>query len=646
MSGLSSPDTPADDAAFAATSFGRVDPDAETDAGVPRAPEFETDEAVRQAVKASLFGGSNIAPTIGRYSILKVLGEGGMGLVYAAYDDLLDRRVAVKLIKGTVSSSARKRMLREAQAMAKLSHPNVVPVFEVGEHEGQLFLAMEYVKGQTLREWQDEEKRGWRDVLVKYLDAGRGLIAAHATGLVHRDFKPHNVIVGEDDRVRVLDFGLAAKQGEVDTTGSHSTVLPAPKDAVLDTPLTASGAVMGTPAYMPPEQFMSGTVDHRSDQFSFCVSLWEGLYGARPFEGNDLTQLFTRIAKGDVVEPKRSDVPVRLRRALERGLRSDPEERWPELDVLLRELEKPDLAARRWRTALLVGTIAIPLGIGGWFVTERVRASEARAEEEAARAAESEVAARRAEHQKLLAEVRQRNALLTAVARGSKDATETAALLREVVTRSSSQVFGWDDEFHELDDSALNLLDVGYWSMPVTAVAFSPDGTHAALGFMGGMTRVWDLASGEVTESPLYEFSIASIAINPDGTMVAAAGADGSVHVWRVGGADEPTKLQGHDRGVTDVAFSPDGSRILSASYDKTARLWRAEDGAELGVFGEHEGPVRQVEFSADGSRVLTASSDQHTRIWEVEHQELIAKLGGTAKQADVAAFTPDGAAL
>jgi len=298
------------------------------------------------------------AETIGRYTVLELLGEGGMGTVYAVYDGKLDRRVALKLVKGVASDAARKRMLREAQAMARLSHPNVVPVFEVGEHNGELFIAMEFVQGQSLRQWRAAEPRSYRDVVAAYAQAGDGLAAAHAQGLIHRDFKPDNVVVGEDGRVRVLDFGLAAQ-----TSGPAPTEtagLPRPQVGGLDTPLTETGAVVGTPAYMAPEQILGESVDPRTDQFGLCVALWEGLYGARPFQGATRIELFDAITRGRVTEPGNPNgVPTAIDTLLRRGLAPDPADRWPDLSGMLGELRRRSIDPAGRRRVVLGGAAVL-----------------------------------------------------------------------------------------------------------------------------------------------------------------------------------------------------------------------------------------------------------------------------------------------
>jgi serine/threonine protein kinase len=209
--------------------------------------------------------------SIGRYTVLQMLGAGGMGVVYAAFDPELDRKVAIKLLhvqlaprEGTTGAT---RLLREAQAMARLSHPNVIAVHDVGTHDGQVFMAMEFVEGQTLGDELGARPRGWRDVVGLYVAAGRGLAAAHRSGLVHRDFKPDNVMIDREGRVRVLDFGLACSRAD-----SPLAKIDATSTSSLDIRLTATGAVMGTPAYMAPEQHMGQAADERCDQFAFCGS--------------------------------------------------------------------------------------------------------------------------------------------------------------------------------------------------------------------------------------------------------------------------------------------------------------------------------------------------------------------------------------
>jgi tetratricopeptide (TPR) repeat protein/predicted Ser/Thr protein kinase len=308
---------------------------------------------------------------VGRYVVLSVVGRGGMGVVYAAYDPELDRKVALKLLRPGTGSSGRTldhhaRLLREAQALARVSHPNVVVVHDVGSVDDEVFVAMEFVEGESLDRWR-ARGRSWREVLDVFIKAGRGLAAAHAAGLVHRDFKPTNVLVGDDGRVRVLDFGLARAAIEIERE-------PGPRESSvtsssLGTQLTRTGVAMGTPAYMAPEQHLGGTVDARSDVFGFCVALYEALYGERPFAGQELSALVGNVLDGRVREaPERSEVPSWLRRVVVRGLALSPDARPASMDELLRELSDDSRATLRRRLAvaaltgvLLIGGVTIGL---------------------------------------------------------------------------------------------------------------------------------------------------------------------------------------------------------------------------------------------------------------------------------------------
>jgi serine/threonine protein kinase/tetratricopeptide (TPR) repeat protein len=473
--------------------------------------------------------------TIGRFVVLGLVGRGGMGEVYAAYDPELDRKVAVKLLRvkpgaGVSQAEGRARTLREAQAIARLSHPNVVVVYDVGTFQDKVFIAMEFVEGNTVTYWVESQARSWQDVLKVFMSAGRGLAAAHEKGLVHRDFKPDNVMVGKDQQVRVMDFGLARaapersarvrgaasdsgerapgasgssrgggaddggrrtpnlRQGEdtprlddarfdgalpdkvrdtppfdgdantppsddpafasaqddsgsrgrsdassrlrdssaripgdpaarvrgdssqrrgtpryLNTTDTPTGTPPRPGassgDAVprvvdpnstmvlnmtpgtpaeeggnlvaFDVPLTRTGAMMGTPAYMAPEQFLGTPTDARTDQFAFCIALYEALYGERPFPGNTMYTLTTNVVQGNVrAAPANSKVPAWVRKILLRGLRPHADERWPSIEDLLEALGKnPSVARKKWLQVAAVPVVLFALGF--WFQQTR-----------------------------------------------------------------------------------------------------------------------------------------------------------------------------------------------------------------------------------------------------------------------------------
>ncbi len=294
---------------------------------------------------------------VGRYEVIDVLGAGAMGTVYAARDPSLDRKVALKLIRAKAAGpDLEARLLREAQAMARLSHPEVIAVYDVGKHGDRLFIAMELVDGGTLREWLEAAPRTSREILAVYLRAGRGLAQAHAAGIVHRDFKPDNVLVGKDGRVRVTDFGLARDAQRDEPVDAKPAVN---ETATVEAALTRTGAVVGTPVYMAPEQLRGQVADVRSDVYGFCVALYEALYGERPFEGRTLNALIASKAASNVrPPPPNSKVSQRVRRALLAGLRAKPEERYASMNAALDALER---AAKASKVSVVAGVSVVAL---------------------------------------------------------------------------------------------------------------------------------------------------------------------------------------------------------------------------------------------------------------------------------------------
>src|SRR5690606_26855969 len=283
---------------------------------------------------------------LGRFVLERCLGSGGMGVVHLAKDPQLGREVAIKRIapRPYVSSKLlRTRLEREGRALAKLRHPNVIHIYELGEHEGEVFLAMEYVAGKTLNEWQIEPERTWAEILRAYVEAGKGLAAAHAAQVVHRDFKPENVLVADDGRVQVGDFGLAALLRELEAPGEEAQEHASPSDAAR---ITKTGELLGTLPYMAPERLIGESGDALADQFSFCVALWEALTRQLPFAGDEQVPLRERILSGEL----RQGAELRrwLRVALKRGLSMQPEQRHPNMDQLVFRLERGLGRPKRW----------------------------------------------------------------------------------------------------------------------------------------------------------------------------------------------------------------------------------------------------------------------------------------------------------
>ncbi len=291
---------------------------------------------------------ASVGTTIGRYRLERELGVGGMGVVHVAFDPDLERRVALKLLRAHGSDAA-KRLQREARAMARLTHPNVVTVHEVGTAGGRDYVAMELIEGETLAEWLRSTQREPREILEAFIAAGRGLAAAHDAGIVHRDFKPHNVLRSRKGRVAVTDFGLARESHVQPATDPLEVTLPIAADSASGGSRTASslagltvtGSVLGTPAYMAPEQWTGGAVTPATDQFGFCVALWEAFTGKRPFLGPSIDELREQVAAGPELLDA-SKLPRRLRPVLRRGLAPDPTQRWPSMHELIAKLGERD----------------------------------------------------------------------------------------------------------------------------------------------------------------------------------------------------------------------------------------------------------------------------------------------------------------
>ena len=374
---------------------------------------------------------------IGHFVIRSRLGEGGMGIVLAAHDPDLDRPVAVKVVKHAVAPPAyRGRLLREAKVMARIEHPNVIRVYEVGTDRERLFIAMELVDGVTLAKWLASERRPWRAIIDMFLQVGRGLAAVHAAGLVHRDFKPDNVLVDRHGRAKVADFGLARLDPE------HTTVSPD-----LAASLTRTGMMVGTPAYMAPEQHFGGDVDARADQYSFCVALREALLGRR------------------VVNIQDADwgaVPRAVRVVVQRGAAVDASERWPSMDALLAALSR---ATKRRAVVLGVAAAASIVVAAGVIAAVAMTSSREHAAPSSEHAAAPDAAVRVAP-----APVVEIDAAIADAAIAITDAAVAVRVAEPVTPRSRAK---------RTRDDASAPADVGGAVItPLAPVAASPEATE------------------------------------------------------------------------------------------------------------------------------------------------------------------------
>ena len=569
----------------------------ESTVSLARSPSPEAADADREqsqgADKLRGLGSALDAVKIGRYAVLERIGAGGMGAVYAAYDDQLDRKVAVKVLHSTTAAHKRARRLkREARALARLSHPNVVVVHEVGEWQGQVYVVMELAQGPTLATWQRDGERDWSEILKMYLQAGRGLVAAHEAGLVHRDFKPSNALIGEDNRVRVADFGLvrASEGGLLDS--HNESEQPRPRPGGSETPggrdilITATGSVLGTPAYMAPEQHTGKRADARADQFSFCVALYEALYGKRPFISPNPVVVARGLApRATNAAQRQGRVPARVLEVLRRGLAARPSERWPSMKELLNELSRVAWPARRaLRLLLMTGSMAIAVVaviIGVWAVvrSDRNRAAVAR------RAAQVTLDAQK---------------VATARALMERDPTAAGLILREV-------------EHPRRADG---------WAAAVRETLALPVATAILRGHRG---------------------AISQLGILPDGRVVSISKEDRTVRTWHSDGSGQHEIAARGD--WNELVISATGARIQR--YDRQRALIQTrllERGGQLATLDISPWQVTAGVLLSGGEETLLVA-DGVIRRWRFQGPLASVRSVG-ATEAAFHLFTRDGSAL
>lgn len=471
----------------------------------------------------------SIGDRVGRYLVLQTLGTGGMGVVFSAYDPHLDRKVALKLLRSGIqlaTKDAQKRLRREAQAIAQLSHPNVVGVYDVGATEaGDLYIAMEFVEGDTLTQWLKAYPRTWREILDVFQQAARGLAAAHGVGLLHRDFKPDNVLVGGDGRVRVTDFGLARSLIAIDEESARGATPQMP--TALNAALTATGTVLGTPRYMPPEQLTGPDIDARADQFSYCVALYEALYGQHPLPGNTSVAMLETGAVA-IPPPEGTKVPASIGRAVMRGLQRDRTKRFPMMTQLMTELVPP---ASRLTPRLAIAASTAFLVLGG------AAAAMVYVNKEPARAQPPELApgitdTLVAKINELKDQVRERDKLIKALQTGQPDIDALQKKLDEK-----------DAEIKQLITKIAELNNPQS-TRPVTKAVPSQsmlvaNAVPAAMGHLEGCFKEWSERRDEQGNLQTEANLLVRLTVGPDGVAHSsvATGASSPSLRWCVEGA-------------------------------------------------------------------------------------------------------------
>jgi tRNA A-37 threonylcarbamoyl transferase component Bud32 len=656
----------------------------------PPAPAGTTQGATGPQVPAGAAGTPSGQPTVPGYEILGRLGQGGMGVVWKARQVKADRVVALKMIKADAHTNpdTAARFRTEAEAVARLRHPGIVQIYEVGEHEGKPFFSLEYCPGGSLEEKLNGTPLLPRDAASLIEQLARAMSAAHQANVVHRDLKPANVLLasaacglapGADVQSakpqaaevvhKITDFGLAKKLDNV--AGP-----------------TVTGAIVGTPSYMAPEQ-VSGKkeVGPAADVYGLGAILYECLTGRPPFKAATLMDTYQQVLADDPVPP--TQLQPRTPRDLEticlKCLQKEPGRRYATAADLAADLHRfrtgePIMARpvgvaertvkwvkRRPSAAALLGVSvlgALLLLLGGAYFTRELARERNTARDEKA-TAEGEW--KRAEDEKEKGDKERRRAEQEeAEARRQLERARanlmTAQLLRVDALwerdpgRARELLHDYNACPIDLRDFAWNLYDrvckrdrltlVGH-AGGVLSVAFSPDGKALASGSQDRTIKLWDAASGQERATLKgHTDAVLSVAFSADGKALASASRDNTIKLWDAASGQERATLQGHTDTVTSVAFSADGKALASGSLDGTVKVWDVASGQERDTLKGHAGTVTSVAFSADGKALASGSEDSTVKLWDAASGQQRATLKGHAGWVWSVAFSADGKAL
>jgi serine/threonine protein kinase len=574
---------------------------------------------------------SLIGQSLGRYHILAQLGEGGMAVVYKAYDTRLETDVAVKVIRTenlapSVLERALKRFEREAKALARLRHPNIVKVTDYGEHEGAPYLVMEYLPGGTLKQRLQGKPMAWKEAVQLLLPIAEALDYAHSRNMIHRDVKPSNILLTERGQPVLTDFGVA-KILDLEETQD----------------LTSTGMGVGTPEYMAPEQWV-GQPSPLSDEYALGVVLYEMVTGRKPYTADTPAAILLKQAHEPLPRPAEfvPEVPEGVEKILLKALAKDQENRYKDMASFGAALQA--VSIRKGETA-----------------PELVSASPG--EEETLDTMEQGTSTEGVSARPTVAQMSSSTATKTPnpkvpIAPGNAAQVEQLACWGEGIGSVFSVAFSLDGQTLA---SGLNDNTIGLWRVSdgtllrklkghegwIESVAFSPDGQTLASGSDDCTIRLWRL-SGVILICTLigHTFEVNSVAFSPDGQTLASGSRDDTICIWRVSDGALLHTLKGHTYGVRSIAFSPDGQMLASGLNNHTIRLRRVSDGALLRTLEGHDSWVRSVVFSPDGQTLASGSSDWTIRLWRVSDGALLRTLEGHTYQVNSVAFSPDGQTL
>jgi WD40 repeat protein/serine/threonine protein kinase len=640
-----------------------------------------------------------VGKKLGRYSITREHGEGGMALVYHATDTFLERQVAVKVLRTSKQHLEIfvERFVREAKSLAQLTHPNIVPLIDYGKEEDVLYLVMPFLEGGTLKEKLERKSQfedlpegahfvpmPWKEALSTLLPIAKALQYAHHCGIIHRDVKPSNILITETGEVMLTDFGLAK--------------LMRSQDGVEQ--LTSTGKGLGTPDYMAPEQLQGDTIDPKVDIYSLGMMLYEMIAGRLPFMGGSSVALAVMRLVKEVPPPSKYfiDIPPSVEKVLLTSLEKDPKDRFKDMAAFVEAMEMilqnegstevaklsardrgvPGIFARMWEklkkiplpwflTAVILLLMLCACGVlGGWYfgISGRWTSTPTLpvatiSEDRATRTPIPEIVETIIPTTTAPLEpgvqiappvprsevgITRENVLqLTSLAAWGKGDIRSVAYSPDgkvLAVASPMGVYLYDRETM----LELRLLET---SLSPAEVVFTPDSTLLAAFSGDGIIKLWQVADGSLMRTMRgNRIGKNCLAISPDGQWLAAGGEEQGINIWKISNGKLTDRLEGYGAVVNSLAFSPDGQLLASGASDTTIRLWDMNEGETVLILSDHAKAVNSVAFSADGRLLASGSDDQTIKLWKIPGGNLSMTIESPQDTVERIAFSPDGSLL